>query len=301
MTSVSNNYKNPLSMKSVGPEESYIHNITLCISNKKEVIEHLDLNKYKTIRCEKEVPCRNIKTCPYFHNGDDFRRDLSKIPYTSELCQFGKHCLIKMNCELSHNKYESNYHPEKYKMKYCKHILEINRCKYGKFCYNAHNDQDLKIALLHTMRRDDDFFIFKFKTEFCPFQMEHNIKNCIYAHSWEDHRRDILKSPYSNNICQRWFENPFGKLEDRCSKGLNCPQCHGRYESDFHPLNFKKYPCQFPNCSQKVCPFVHIEESMRFKGLEQKKDFFIFPYNRITPGTFIESKSFFKSKSPNII
>jgi len=287
------------STRSQNPEESYICRISLCVTNRKAIIEHLDLARFKTEKCTKEA-CRNHKTCPFYHSGSDWRRDPFTFTYSPDPCEFGRNCFSRTKCLYAHNKYESNYHPRRYKMRYCKYLLEITRCKAGKYCADAHNDQDIRIELLHTFAKNDDFFIFKFKTEFCPFQMEHNVRKCVYGHSWEDFRRPILKHPYSNSLCKHHPEIPFGKLEYRCREGLKCPLSHNLFERDFHPQSYKKYACQFPECDASVCPFLHRDESPRFRVIDQNKDFYIYPYNRILPTTFVEKESFFLAKSPNI-
>lgn len=287
------------SAKSRDVEDSYVCRISLCVTNRKAIIEHLDLSRYKTERCTRD-PCRNPRTCPNFHSGDDFRRDPFAFPYSPELCEFGKNCFSRSKCQFSHNKYETSYHPKRYKTRYCKHLLEINQCKYGKYCGNAHNDQDIRIELLHTMAQDDDFYVFKYKTEFCPFQMEHNIRKCVYGHSWEDYRRNILVYPYSKSLCGNYQEVGFGRLEYRCPNVKNCKMSHNVFESDFHPQSYKKYPCQYPKCDGVGCPFLHREENPRFKVIEQRRDFYVYPYNRILPSTFVEKSSFFTARSANI-
>lgn len=288
------------SVSSRNVEDSYVCRISLCVTNRKAIIDHLKLSRYKTEKCPRDV-CRNTKTCPYFHGAEDCRRDPFTTTYSPELCEFGINCFSRAKCVCSHNKYESNYHPLRYKRKYCKYLLEINRCKYGKYCADAHNDQDISIELLHTMARNDDFYLFKFKTEFCPFQMEHSIRKCVYGHSWEDFRRDILKYPYSNSLCMRHMEGPHGRLDFRNPEVLNCHLSHNRLECDFHPKSYKKYPCQMPECDRNMCPFWHRDESQRFRNIDKNKDFFVFPYNRILPSTFVDKESFFKSKSPNLV
>lgn len=279
-------------------EDSYVCRISLCVTNRKAIIEHLDLTRYKSEKCPKDV-CRNPKTCPYFHTVEDYRRDPFSARYSPELCEFGPNCYSRAKCRFAHNKFEVHYHPRRYKKKYCKYLLEINRCKYGKYCAYAHNDQDIRIELLHTMARNDDFFLFKYKTEFCPFQMEHNLRKCIYGHSWEDYRRNILKYPYSKTLCKHHVEIPLGRLE-WCPDGLNCGMSHSRFESDFHPQNYKKFPCHIPECDGQMCPFLHRDESTRFRVIDHNKDFYMFPYNRILPSTFIDKESFFHAKSSNL-
>lgn len=290
--------KNP-STNSGKAEDTYVCKISLCVTNKKAIIEHLDLERFKTEKCTRET-CRNVKTCPFYHSGGDCRRDPFKYPYSPEPCEFGRNCFSRMKCQFAHNKYEINYHPLRYKKKYCSHLLEINHCRYGKYCAYAHNDQDIRIELLHTLVRDDDFYIFKYKTEFCPFQMEHNIRKCIYGHSWEDYRRRILRYPYSKNLCKYHAMVPLGKLDLRCPDNVNCPFSHNHFEADFHPQNYKKFACPFQDCDGVGCPFLHREESQRFKVIDQKQEFYLYPYNRIVPSAFPDKKSFFNARSSNI-
>ena len=86
------------------------------------------------------------------------------------MCRFGKNCLNKLNCTNSHNKYEIKYHPENYRKKYCKHILNPLLCQKGIYCDKAHDPKELKVDLLNFYNFDDDFFLFKYKTEFCPIE-----------------------------------------------------------------------------------------------------------------------------------
>jgi hypothetical protein len=294
------NISKEVSVKSNTIDESYICKFSLMLSADKSIVNHLNLARFKTEKCLKDA-CSNKKSCEFFHSAADRRRNPFDLEYDFQICEFGKTCLNKNACGNSHNKFEANYHPLKYRKKYCKHILEIEQCRYGQFCFNAHSDQELKVSLLHFMDQNDDFYIFKYKTEFCPFLVEHNYEKCVYAHSWEDFRRDIMKTPYSKLPCPSWENNHRGTLEQRCKEGANCKYSHGRFEVEFHPMNYKKLHCKEPLCEKSACGYLHLKESPRFREVESKEHFFIHPYNRILPSTFINKNSFFTKKSENII
>lgn len=51
--------------------------------------------------------------------------------------------------------------------------------------------------LIHNYAEDDDFYMFYYKTEFCPFNLtEHDKSKCVYAHNWQDYRRKPDIYPY---------------------------------------------------------------------------------------------------------
>ena len=60
-------------------------------------------------------------------------------------------------------------------------------CDFGNLCAFAHSDEELSIDILHKMEHDDDFYMFHFKTVWCPFNTEsreHYREKCVYAHNW---------------------------------------------------------------------------------------------------------------------
>jgi hypothetical protein len=80
---------------------------------------------------------------------------------------------------------EELYHHLKYKTKFCK---DPSKCKFAEFCSYAHSDDDILIDLLHQMEpKDNDFYLFHFKTVWCPFstssQDHANRGKCPYAHN----------------------------------------------------------------------------------------------------------------------
>ena len=84
-------------------------------------------------------------------------------------------CFQKDSCVLSHSRVERLYHIEKYKTTFCiKFPKLLHECDYGEFCSFAHSMRDLKSRIVHFMSKDADFYMFYFKTEWCPFNKDHN-------------------------------------------------------------------------------------------------------------------------------
>jgi len=215
----------------------------------------------------------NIKHCRYYHTLKDRRRELDfsfiydinlfdncqeneigylrKIinqVYCPDLCKYqdSELCQHKDACQVSHNRVESVYHPEKYKSRYCtKYPYQLNKCDYGDYCSFAHNTKELKTRLIHKMKKDLDFYLFYYKTEWCPFNKEHNKAFCAYAHNWQDFRRKPNVFSYDCNIiCQNWLPNNFiTKYHEGCVDQASCPYSHGWKEQEYHPLFYKTKKC----------------------------------------------------------
>ena len=116
----------------------------------------------------------NIKRCPNYHDETkDRRRKLGT--YRSELCprinkSKKKICSLGDACTYAHNTVEKFYHPEMYKAKFCESYANGTRmCEYGDFCAFAHNESEISIDLIDRYERDADFYIFHFKTTWCPY------------------------------------------------------------------------------------------------------------------------------------
>ena len=90
------------------------------------------------------------------------------------------------------------------------------------------------------MDLDQDFFLYQFKTEFCPFsKIEHDKYQCVYAHNWQDYKRPYFKN-LKNVQCKNWkIELELIFYSEGCAKGFNCEFCHGWKELEYHPKNFK--------------------------------------------------------------
>lgn len=224
--------------------------------------EFLDLNLFKVYPCNNLNP-HNYKTCCYFHNIKDKRRN--ETNYTSDLCEFvekNMECPKGEKCERSHNYIEVLYHPDKYKKKFCTFFPNnVHNCEYLQYCSFAHSEQEILTDLIHNYDFDDDFYLFHYKTVWCPFNLsQHNKALCVYAHNWQDFRRRPDKYVYEYLPCDKWKNNEIIlNYESGCPKGFDCSKSHGWKESEFHPLNYKTRPCSIskPCTKGKDCPFYH--------------------------------------------
>ena len=113
-------------------------------------------------------------TCPYTLNGG-----------SSSDCPQGDSCIQ------SHNRVEEFYHPEKYKVKFCQAFPhKIDNCEYGDMCAFAHKEEELTVDLLNKMELNTDFYMFHFKTVWCPYAESNHARDaCVFAHNWQDFRR----------------------------------------------------------------------------------------------------------------
>ena len=225
----------------------------------------------------------NYKHCRYFHNQSDFRRALDfsgDQQYSPDICENLDNCMQGKSCGLSHNQVENVYHPSRYKTKYCvRYPKQLQKCEYGDYCSFAHNNRELKVRLLHQMTKDQDFFMFYYKTEWCPFNKQHNKSQCVYAHNWQDFRRKPNIFNYDTELCNTWSPTSFiAKFSEGCQRMANCPHCKGWKEQEYHPLLYKTNQCKEEKCTRGVeCPLYHSKLDQRTpiiaKQLRNRKDF----------------------------
>ena len=141
-------------------------------------IKHLRLENFKKYPCPSKKDSHNHKSCYFYHSLKDQKREDSL--YAPELCKYAdtEKCPRKNKCKRAHNRVERLYHIDKYKTKFCYYYPnKIKRCEYGEFCSFAHSVEDIKVKLIHQLvpkNQDFDFYIFNFKTEWCPHNHEHN-------------------------------------------------------------------------------------------------------------------------------
>ena len=142
---------------------------------------------------------------------------------TSRVCHEGPD-----RCQYAHNRVERLYHLERYKTKFCTKKVPQN-CEYRDFCSFAHADQDIKTRLIHVMPRDANFYMYYFKTEWCPLNSDHNKAQCVYAHNWQDFRRKPHLFDYNSYyLCEHWQGGTFiGRYEEGCPLQGFCGKCHG--------------------------------------------------------------------------
>ncbi|KRX10515.1 hypothetical protein PPERSA_01527 [Pseudocohnilembus persalinus] len=254
------------------------------------VIEQLDLINFKNQPC-KITTQHNHKHCPYYHNAKDRKRPGTF--YSTDLCEYiekNENCPFFINCPKSHNRVEQLYQPDKYKTKFCTfYPNKVSQCDYGNFCSFAHSEQEIVIELIHNYQYDSDFYMFYFKTVWCPFNLTtHDKALCVYAHNWQDYRRKPHLYEIEPQPCENWKANGFIlNYENGCPNGFNCNKCHGWKELEYHPKNYKTKPCQ-KNCSKnKDCPNFHTQSERRLLSSGVQKSIFrMVPKNRITTNTF---------------
>src|SRR3990167_8524969 len=255
-------------------------------------VERLNLRTFKVTKCTWKHQ-HNYRTCINYHGDQDRRRNHAVIPYEPEMCEHlgsNRECPQADNCRWSHSMVEKAYHPDKYRKKFCSYFPnDIQNCPYGKFCSYAHSEEEIQTELLHNLTRDDDFFLFHFKTTFCPYSSEHDRSVCVYAHNWQDFRRSPVKCTYSPSPCPRWDRSKkIVHYDNACPKGFDCPDSHGTLsltlgwkEIDFHPARFRKAPCKERNCRfrESSCPHYHKEHGDSLPP-NPATGFEVFPSNR---------------------
>jgi hypothetical protein len=102
----------------------------------------------------------------------------------------------------------------------------------------------------------DDFFMYKYKTRWCPKGVQHEWHTCVYAHNYQDARRPVTIG-YGARLCPYWSKKDTGaEYAQRCPLGLRCPYSHGAKEQLYHPQYFKTIVCRDLRGSggSKACP-----------------------------------------------
>ena len=221
--------------------------------------QHLNLALFKMFPCQYNTIHKD-SMCPFFHGSNDKRREASL--YSSKLCENYMNCPLGDQCCKSHNKYEFLYHPENYKTVFCRSYLKKENCELGVYCPFAHCDNEIKSELLHHMNRDQDFFMFYYKTVFCPYLWNtHVFGKCVYAHFPHKIRRKPHLFDYGTNKCLFFSKENINS----CPFGDKCKDAHGENEVEFHPLNYKTTICRKQNCfNQETCPKAHNNMDFRF-------------------------------------
>jgi hypothetical protein len=166
-----------------------------------------------------------------------------------------------------------------YKRRFCCHYPDIDQCKRGKKCAFAHSRAEFRGSLLpaeeeHEGEHSDEFYMYRYKTLWCPIGIPHHWKNCVYGHN----HLDIRRSPdigYGPRQCPHWYNcNDKTPYADRCPNGVRCPYTHGAKEQLYHPAYFKTAVCwdvmSDGGCPRShFCAFHHTKEECR---VEETKD-----------------------------
>ena len=251
----------------------------------------LDLKLFKVRQCTAGSN-HNPKKCLNYHDSKrDRRRPIGG--YSSEPCKNigkGRECPFGDSCKRAHNRVEEFYHPEKYKVKFCStYPHNTDSCEYGQFCSFVHQVEEMKIDLIDEMEKDEDFYMFHFKTVWCPYtEKKHARDEWVYAHNWQDFRRKPQLFPYSHEQWSQWQSRTFIQVYgDGCKNEFLCPFSHGWKEQEYHPKNYKMNAWRNDSsCNKAHCPYFHSDNQKRCQVPEGFK---IQPRNR---GTVFQSNEY---------
>ncbi|KAL4502338.1 hypothetical protein ABPG72_011925 [Tetrahymena utriculariae] len=224
----------------------------------------LKIQDFKVNECTKRDK-HEKKKCPYYHNQGDRRRCPEKYQYSFNECKKKDKCSLKDNCPQVHNKVEQLYHPLRYKAKFCESFKEHNqRCDYGNFCSFAHHENEIVIPMICKLPKDAIFYMYFYKTVWCPNTQKHERAYCPYMHNVQDFRRDPKQFQIEPKQCDQWKKSNIQKYsEGECPLQLKCKNCHGWKEYDYHPKFYKTKPCDTPNCQNLECVHYHSEQDRR--------------------------------------
>merc|ERR1719269_98360 len=118
----------------------------------------------------------------------------------------------------------------------------------------------------------DDFFMYQFKCVWCPITVQHNWQTCLYAHNYQDARRNPQMG-YGPQPCPHWDKKERAPhYGQRCPNGVLCPYSHGAKEQLYHPHYFKTVICwDFAHTKEgcpreRLCAFYHRKRGQRKGG-----------------------------------
>ena len=236
-----------------------------------------NLDTFKVFPCQQRIK-HNHKQCAFYHYPRDRRRPGH---FSSNfLCKYldnPRSCPKGDACPYDHSRVEQLYSPNKYKTKFCSFYPDdLHHCEFGIYCSFAHNENEIKIELIHNLDQHHiDFYMLHYKTVWCPFNLvEHDRARCVYAHNWQDFRRKPADYNYEASCCQLWKVSEFLRVyeDGGCPLGYECGKCHGWKELEYHPLNYKTKKCTVKKClGGKVCPYYHTNKEKRDIKMKEER------------------------------
>ncbi|CAK0816509.1 unnamed protein product, partial [Prorocentrum cordatum] len=157
----------------------------------------------------------------------------------------------------------------------------IADCRRGESCAFAHSREEIRVPLLSVGEEEQrpealtsDFFVYRFKTHWCPVGVQHDWQNCVYAHNYQDARRHPSIG-YGPRPCPYWKRQETSlEYSQRCPLGVRCPYSHGAKEQLYHPAYFKTVACQDPpaTCPRgTLCAFWHKRSQQRGRATSKEK------------------------------
>jgi len=178
----------------------------------------------------------------------------------------------------------ASHQPTRLKRRFCTSFPDVQLCRRGTTCAFAHSREEIRAPLLAMEEEQqeqaamtDDFFMFKYKTMWCPIGVQHEWHTCVYAHNYQDARRPV-NIGYGARLCPYWSKKDTGaEYSQRCPLGLRCPYAHGAKEQLYHPQYFKTVVCR--DLRGKACPrhglcaFFHNRTERRIANPQEEIDY----------------------------
>lgn len=251
-----------------------------------------DLQTFKVFPCRKgRGTPHDRKLCIFYHNPRDRRRlpgsyaaDPCEECFDAEAQQVGR-CSKGDQCPKCHNRLELLYHSEVFKQRFCATFPDVAACQRGSFCAFAHSREEIGDRLLLSEQEEaeavkgasGEFYMQRFKTLWCPYGVQHDWHQCIYAHTYQDWRR-TPQLGYDSEPCPFWVRNAaLSDYQERCPNSFRCAYAHGSKEQLYHPLYYKTMPCtDWTTTSQcprgTLCAFFHSACERRTTLPPPKKD-----------------------------
>jgi hypothetical protein len=165
--------------------------------------------------------------------------------------------------------------PSCQKLRLCAYFPNVDQCRREEFCSFAHSRDEITAPLLTEKEEEKldlsaEFFTTKFKIHWCPIGVQHDWQTCVYAHNYQDARRDPSIG-YGPRPCPYWEKKDRApSYQARCPNGFACPYAHGAKEQLYHPCYFKTVVCWDFNQGKKRCPRGQLCAFFHRKKLQRK-------------------------------
>jgi hypothetical protein len=162
------------------------------------------------------------------------------------------------------------------KFRLCAYYPNVDNCRRKELCSFAHSREEITAPLLtekeeEKLELSPEFFTERFKIHWCPIGVQHDWQTCVYAHNYQDARRDP-RIGYGPRPCPFWEKKDRApSYQARCPNGFSCPYAHGAKEQLYHPCYFKTVVCWDFHQSKKRCPRQSLCAFFHKKKLQRKQ------------------------------
>jgi len=231
--------------------------------------------KYKTRKCNGRG-CRGENICCFAHSDAELRGWApDRYSYWSFMAGPDQNDLAIADVDAwpgaAGEDWQKPRHPEffgnsqppttRHKQRFCASYPDVSQCRRGAACAFAHTREEARTPLLteEQEKQEDgaltgDFFMYHFKTLWCPIGVQHDWQTCVYAHNYQDARRRV-DIGYGPKPCAYWAKkDPTAEYAQRCPLGLRCPCSHGAKEQLYHPQYFRTVICRDLRTGANGCP-----------------------------------------------